>query len=336
MSIFTINTEQLAAVKQEVLDAKKIVLSTHINPDGDAIGSSMGLLLALRSLGKSVEAIIPNAMPSFISWMDKEDVLVNYEKDEKRANELILEADLVFCLDYNTLSRVDKMGEVIKNAPAKKVLIDHHQAPDDFDFMFSDVKTSSTCEMVYEFLCAMEWDKYLNTPAAECLYTGIMTDTGSFRYRGTSANTFKVASNLVHLGVDPGNINELVNNASSLDRLKLTGYAINNRLEILEDKGIAFIYLSEEDLAKHDYQPGDTDGLVNMALGVDVVNMSVLFKESPGKIKISFRSKGDISVNDFARKYFAGGGHTNAAGGVSFSKWEETKEKFLNAVDETF
>ncbi|TXC76166.1 DHH family phosphoesterase [Luteibaculum oceani] len=336
MELLRDKTELLLALKMHLKEVKNIAITTHINPDGDAIGSTMGLMLTLKSLGYNAKVITPNAMPAFLNWLDPNNEIINAEEQKDLFQTTIEQAELIFCLDFNTLKRIEHVGHAVEKTTCKKVLVDHHQQPEEFDYMFAFPGASSTCEIVFEMLKALEWKKYINSHAANSLYTGLMTDTGSFRYKGTTATTLRVASELVDLGADPAAINERVNNASSLNRLKLLGFSLNEKLEIISGKGVAFIYLSKEDLADFDYQPGDTEGLVNFPLGVDEIKVSVLIKEQDNKIKFSFRSKGDISVNDFARTYFDGGGHVNAAGGVSFDSWEATKTKFLNAVNEFF
>ncbi len=336
MSIFTEKKQAITALKAHLNEPKRIVLTTHINPDGDAIGSIKAMQLVLRAKGHHVTAIIPNEMPGFLTWLDAEKALKVYNQDTSACNEAVASAEIIFCLDYNTLKRVEDLGEQLAANTCPKVLIDHHPFPDAFDFPFSDPQTSSTCEMVYDFLAALDYLDTVTTHVAQALYTGITTDTGSFRYRGTSANTLRVGAALVEAGVNPGELNDRIHNSSSLNRLKLTGHAISNCMEIIEDKGIAFIFLSLKDLEAFDYQPGDTEGLVNMALGVDTVRISILFKETEDKIKISFRSKGDVAVNQFASEHFNGGGHANAAGGASFENWETTRSKFLNAVQDAF
>lgn len=336
MSVFLQNPTNLKAFQRLLQEKNNIVLTTHVNPDGDAIGSTMGWLDVLTRLGKTVTGIIPSAMPAFLEWMDPKQQLINYRSNPETANKALEQAEVILCLDYNTLSRTDAVAEPVGKSDAIKILIDHHQEPDNFDINFSDTQASSTCEMVCQALKALDLMDMLSREGAACLFTGIMTDTGSFRYSATTATTFEMASILIAKGVKPSEINDRLNNTSTADRVKLTGHALYNKLEYLKDQRVAYIYLSEEELKAHNYQAGDTEGLVNVALGVGNVEMSVLFKQNEGKIKISFRSKGGILVNEFSKKYFDGGGHTHAAGGVSFETWEKTLERFKKAVDETF
>lgn len=336
MSIFKERSKEIATLQKVLESPKKIILTTHINPDGDAIGSIKAMQLVLEKRGHHVSAIIPNNMPGFLKWLDPDQSLLDYSQNPDAIADAISKGELIFCLDYNTLKRVDKIGEALAKNLAPKVLLDHHPNPDVFDFMFSDPATSSTCELLYGFLDAMGYLDEIDEAVAYSLYTGITTDTGSYRYRGTNANTLRVGAALVDKGVKPGELNDKINNSSSLQRLKLTGHAINNCLNIIEEKGIAYFYLSLKDLEAFDYKPGDTEGLVNMALGVETVKISVLFKQDEDKIKISFRSKGTVAVNQFASTYFNGGGHSNAAGGASFDTWEATQKKFLEAVDNEF
>ncbi len=336
MSVFLQNPTDLKAFQSLLQEKNNIVLTTHVNPDGDAIGSTMGWMDILIKLGKNVKGIIPSAMPAFLEWMDPQQQLINYRNNPEAANKALEQAELILCLDYNTLSRTDAVAEPVEASKAIKVLLDHHQEPDNFDINFSDTQASSTCEMVCQALSALGLIDQLSSDGAACLFTGIMTDTGSFRYSATTATTFEMASVLIAKGVKPSEINDKLNNTSTADRVKLTGHALYNKLSYLKGERVAYIYLSEEELKAHNYQAGDTEGLVNIALGVANVEMSVLFKQSEEKIKISFRSKGGILVNEFSKKYFNGGGHTHAAGGVSFDTWEQTFERFKKAVDETF
>ncbi|MGB0166146.1 MAG: DHH family phosphoesterase [Luteibaculum sp.] len=330
MSVFTEKIALLHTLQELLQKPKKILITSHLNPDGDAIGSIMGLGLSLEAVGHSITLVVPNPMSAYLRYLDPEKRVLNFDEHSISVQKAIDSAELIFCLDYNTLSRVEKMGELIGATPVPKVLIDHHQNPDDFEFQFSDPEVSSTSEMVFDFLDQINLVEKINEHAAMCLYTGIMTDTGSFRYRGTTSNTLLVGSKLVALGANPAYINDAVHNSSRFDRLQLTGFTLHERLVYQPEIRLSYMYLLLEDLERFNYESGDTEGLVNMPLGISDVDISVFFKEvEKGKIKISFRSKGEVFVNEFASQFFEGGGHRNAAGGVSYKSWEETQRYFL-------
>ena len=317
---------------KNLLSAKQnVVITTHVNPDGDAIGSSLALLNFLIKMGHDVSVIVPNDYPYFLKWMKNYELIINYSNSKNESQEKIKNASLIFCLDFNNLNRINELGDYISESKAKKVLIDHHLDPSDFyDFKIHDVKASATAELVYNFLIELD-SNAVDKDISEALYTGILTDTGSFKF-SMSPKVHKIVSDLMIRGVDIGFINNKIYDSNSLDKLKLIGYALSEKLEVISNGNAAYIVLSRKDLKDHNFKKGDTEGLVNYALSISNVNMAVLIIETKERIKFSFRSIGQFSVNEFAKKYFNGGGHKNAAGGSLEDKLSVALEKFLKDI----
>ena len=317
---------------KNLLSAKQnVVITTHVNPDGDAIGSSVALLNFLIKMGHDVSVIVPNDYPDFLKWMKNDELIINYSNSKNESQEKIKNASLIFCLDFNNLNRINELGDYISESKAKKVLIDHHLDPSHFyDFKIHDVKASATAELVYNFLIELD-SNAVDKDISEALYTGILTDTGSFKF-SMSPKVHKIVSDLMIRGVDIGFINNKIYDSNSLDKLKLIGYALSEKLEVISNGNAAYIVLSRKDLKDHNFKKGDTEGLVNYALSISNVNMAVLIIETKERIKFSFRSIGQFSVNEFAKKYFNGGGHKNAAGGSLEDKLSVALEKFLKDI----
>ena len=317
---------------KNLLSAKQnVVITTHVNPDGDAIGSSVALLNFLIKMGHDVSVIVPNDYPDFLKWMKNDELIINYSNSKNESQEKIKNASLIFCLDFNNLNRINEIGDYISESKAKKVLIDHHLDPSNFyDFKIHDVKASATAELVYNFLIELD-SNAVDKDISEALYTGILTDTGSFKF-SMSPKVHKIVSDLMIRGVDIGFINNKIYDSNSLDKLKLIGYALSEKLEVISNGNAAYIVLSRKDLKDHNFKKGDTEGLVNYALSISNVNMAVLIIETKERIKFSFRSIGQFSVNEFAKKYFNGGGHKNAAGGSLEDKLSVALEKFLKDI----
>jgi bifunctional oligoribonuclease and PAP phosphatase NrnA len=321
------------ALKELLSSPKKIAILPHKNPDGDAIGSTLAMYHYLKKLNHTCNIVSPNDFPKFLKWMPsaKEIVIADYQA--KRAEAIIHQADLIFILDFNTVTRIDDLGNWVQKSKAPKVLIDHHREPDTFDFMYSDIEMPATCQMVYNFIEAMDNLNLIDKQIAECIYTGMMTDTGGFRFRNTSASTHRIVANLIDAGVEVDKVTSYVNDSQSEARLKLLSLTLNN-LNFLKDYRTAFMYLKREDLLENGFQKGDTEGFVNYGLSVENYIFSVIFIEDTvhNFIKISLRSKGDFDVNEFSRKYFNGGGHMNAAGGRSDLSMEETIKYFQSLL----
>ncbi|UEQ74686.1 DHH family phosphoesterase [Chryseobacterium arthrosphaerae] len=307
----------------------KIVILTHYNPDGDAIGSSLGLKHYLKAKGILAEVIVPNDFPKFLKWMPESKKVIIAEYKRKLAADMIAAADVIFCLDFNSPSRIGLLGDWLIKAEGKKILIDHHQQPEPFDFVYSDTVIPATSQMVYHFIEAMDDEKLVNQDMAECLYTGIMTDTGGFRFRSTSATTHRIIANLIENGADPAMITSNTWDTNTVSRLHLLALVLG-RIEVVNDGRVAILSLTRNELKEFGFQKGDTEGFVNYGLSIAGVKMSAFFMEDLYEdfIKISFRSKDDVDVNQFSRKYFNGGGHINAAGGKSNDSLPGTIEKF--------
>lgn len=314
-----LTTSEISELKQLLNQKLSIVITSHSNPDGDAIGSSLAMYHYLTKLGNAVNMVVPNKFPDYYCWLPDSEKIVNYEKQSKLAQQILKEADLIFCVDFNAISRLGAVADIIKNTNAKRVLIDHHIDPEiqNFDYCYSTVETSSTGELIYDFINIMGDEKLIDKNIAEAIYTCIVTDTGSFSFSNNRPETYIVTSKLISLGVDAQKIHKLIYDTYSENRLRLLGYAISNRMVVWEELHTALIYLTKADLKDYSYEVGDTEGLVNYPLAMEKINMSVLITEKENNLRLSFRSKGKFSVNNLAREHFNGGGHRNAAGGKS-------------------
>ena len=326
------SVEELNKLKELLAEPKKIVITTHRGPDGDAMGSSLGLYNYLKQKGHQVQIITPNDYPSFLHWMKGNNHVIQFVKEPEASERITLEAEIIFCLDFNTLSRIDKFAPIVEQAKAFKVLIDHHQQPDEFDFTLSDTSASSTAQLVYEFIDMFGDIDFIDQDIAECLYVGIMTDTGNFRFPSVTAKTHEIVAFLISKGAKHDKVYDLVHDNNSVNRLKLLGYCLNEKLEVLPDYSTAIISLTSDELNRFQYQKGDTEGVVNYALSIEGISVAAFFVEREGIVKISFRSKGSFSVNQLARDHFNGGGHINAAGGVYGTKVKEAIEKFKSIL----
>ena len=310
-----------------------IVITTHHKPDADALGSSLGLYHALKAEGKNVQVITPTDFPKFLDWMPGRDTLINFEEEITKATELVKSSELIFCLDFNDLSRINKMSDIVSASGAQKIMVDHHQEPKDFaDFRYHTIETSSTCELIYEWLKSTSLSSHLNRNIASCLYAGIMTDTGGFRHGNTSSKTFKTAADLLELGANNVEINQSILDQHSLRRFKLIGYSLYEKLRLIENNRVAVLSLSAEELKKFDVRTGDTEGLVNYGLSISGVELSVLIIDRSVRVKMSFRSKKEFPCNLLAKENFNGGGHYNASGGQSELSLEETVHKFEKVI----
>lgn len=321
-------------VKKLLSTPKKIVVVGHKNPDGDAIGSCVALHCVLKRLGHESEVMMPNDYPIFLKWLPQTDGILIYDKQTEICNDKIAKADLIFTLDFNALDRTGDMQQPLEQAGADFVLIDHHQSPAAYAIAtYSDVNMSSTSEMVYHFLKEIGALSWLDEDIATLLYTGIMTDTGSFRFPATSSTTHRVIADLVDHGANGSTIHQNIYDTNTPDRLALLGVALKN-MKILPEYNTAYIKLSQKDLDDHNFKRGDTEGFVNYALSVEGIVFAVIFIENKQEsiVKISLRSKGSFSVNDFARTYYDGGGHINAAGGKSNISLSKTITEFISIL----
>lgn len=326
--------QSILEITSDLSRANNIVIVPHKGPDGDAIGSSLGLYHFLKEKGHHVSVIAPNDFPDFLKWLPGQEDILIYEKDYMVCKPLITNADIIFTLDFNDLRRSGDMQEPLTEANATFIMIDHHPEPADYaDHTYSDTTMSSTCQMVYQFIKKLRSVKNITPEIATCLYTGIMTDTGSFRFRSTSSETHRVIADLIDKGADNSNIHQQIYDTSSENRLKLLGTALQN-IRVNKDLRTAYITLSQEELDKNNFRKGDTEGFVNYGLSLEGIIFAAIFIEhkAEGIIKISFRSKGTFNVNEFSRAHFHGGGHVNAAGGKSTISLEETVIKFNSTL----
>lgn len=328
------NSEEILILKQALANMSNIVIVGHKNPDGDAIGSCLGLANFLKQLEHQVTVVMPNDFPEFLKWIPETQTIINYEQHRDNVKNCLSEANLVFTLDLNALNRTGDLATELMTTKADFILIDHHQEPDDFALVtYSDVDMSSTSEMIYNFIEFMGGLDLLNKEIATQLYVGIMTDTGSFRFPATTAATHRVIAHLIEAGAPNSIIHQNVYDTNNPDRLKLLGVALNNMVMLPEYK-TAYITISQEELNNNNFKKGDTEGFVNYALSMKGVIFAIIFIENKKEkiIKISLRSKGSFSVNNFSKKYFNGGGHTNAAGGKSLRNLYKTVEEFISIL----
>ena len=329
------NTKQVKEVRSLLSKPKNIVIVTHWSPDGDAMGSSLGLYNYLIQLKHNVTVITPNDYPSFLSWLPGDKKVLDFQKKEKAAKSAVGKAELIFCLDFNSLKRIDKLGLEVAKSTAIKFIIDHHQQPEDFArYMISDVKACSTCELIHRFIGLMGHKKMLNKDIANCLYTGIMTDTGSFRYPSTTGATHRIIADLIDAGAENAEIHNRIYDGNTEHKLKLLGFSLCEKLTVFQEYKTAFFSLTADELKRFHAKKGDTEGVVNYALSIEGIRFAAFFVERDGLIKTSFRSKGSFDVNTFARKHFSGGGHNNAAGGMSEESMEKTLKKFSSLLPE--
>lgn len=331
------NEYEIGEIKSLLASPKKITIIPHRNPDGDAMGSTLGLFHFLKQLGHECIVIAPNEFPDFLAWLPAAEQVLIYEKNTLICQEKLEAADLIFTLDFNALHRTgDLMESFLTQLEKTFIMIDHHQAPDSYaKYIYSDTSMSSTCEMVYHFIEKLDQLELINKTVATCIYTGLVTDTGSFRFSSTTSTTHEVASELIKKGINNALIHNNLFDTSSYNRLQLLGKALQN-MKLMQDYKTSYITLSQEELNTYNHQKGDTEGFVNYGLSIDGIDFTAIFIENKdeGIIKISFRSQNGFDVNQFARNYFNGGGHLNAAGGKSTNSLEETVNSFVSIVKE--
>ena len=326
--------KRFEALQSFLATPRKIVVVGHRNPDGDAMGSTLALSHYLKKKNHTVHVVVPNEYPSFLHWLPGSKKTYRFDMQNSQSQRVIRESEIIFLLDFNALHRVGSdMQNTLKAYPNDFVLVDHHQQPDEFKYMYSDPSMCSTCEMVYRFIDKLGDTKLIDRDIATCLYTGIMTDTGSFRFRSTTSATHRIIANLIDKGAENDRIHSNVYDSNSYGRLQLLGQSLNN-LKALPQYNTAYITLSEDEKSAFNFEKGDTEGIVNYALSLSDVFLAAIFIEDREQqiIKISFRSKGSFSVNQFARDHFDGGGHDNAAGGRSELSLIKTVEKFVDLL----
>lgn len=314
---------------------KSIVITTHSNPDADALGSSLGLKHFLDRAGHQVTVITPTDYPEFLKWMPGNKCVEVYDSEKpKMSEETINQADIVFCLDFSDLKRIDGLGEMVANTHAEKITVDHHQHPKEIGrYMVHSTEAAATAELVFDMIVAMESEEAITREIASCLYAGLMTDTGSFRHSNTNSKVLHTAAVLAERGAEPSLVAKLVYDTNSPNRLRFLGYALWELMKLDMNKGVGYFVISSKDAERFNLQSGDTEGLVNYALSVKGIKVAALFREKDEIVKISFRSVGEIEVNKFASENFDGGGHRNAAGGRSEASLDETVLKFQNLME---
>lgn len=331
------NTNEIEFLTNFLETPKQIAIIPHRNPDGDALGSTLGLYHVLKQLNHNVKVISPNEFPDFISWLPGADEVLIFERNHETCKNFLQNSNLIFTLDFNALHRTgEQMGTFLSTLSADFVMIDHHQMPDDYaKITVSDTSFGSTCELLYRFLQQLSLQKYINKDVATCIYTGIVTDSGSFKFTKTTGNTHRVVADLIDLGIDNPGIHNNLFSTSSYNRLQLLGRALE-KLKVFPEHKTAYTWLSQKDLYEFNFQKGDTEGIVNYGLSINGIDLAAIFIENKdeGIIKISFRSEGSFDVNEFSRNYFNGGGHINAAGGKSFDSMQETLSKFETILKE--
>ena len=313
-----------------------VVITTHQKPDPDAMGSSLALFHFLKNFGFEVSVVSPTNWPDFLNWMEGVDQVIDFELTRDKAIAAVTAADYIFCLDFNTLSRTKNLSPHLLSARGIRILIDHHQQPelDKFTYGISDTGKSSTCEMIYDFIIASGYQQYLNVPIAECLYAGIMGDTGSFRFNSASASVHRMVAHLKELGLNHTKVHEQVYDNYHENRLRFLGHVLMNRMEVFYEYNTALISIPKKDLLRYQIRTGDTEGLVNFPLSIKGIKLAALVIDRDEERKWSFRSKGDFNTNAFAKQYIEGGGHYNASGGRSSQSLEETAEHFRTVLKE--
>lgn len=318
------------------MSSDNILLICHINPDGDAVGSQLALYHYLTTKGRNATMISPNKLQEFLKWMDGVDSIKIFTVQRKECIKLIAEASLIVFLDFNQQNRLGEAEQYVVRSASKKVIIDHHQEPKDMaDLIISDTSKCSTTELIYELIKDIEEKPFRNIHFSEAIYVGIITDTGNFEHGSYTGRTLNIVADLLETGIEKERIHNLIYNNYSESRMRLLGYALNERLTVIPETKTAYMYLTQQDLKQYNHVMGDTEGFVNLPLSIKGIGFSVLFIEKSDHIKISFRSKGSFPVNEFASKYFSGGGHLNASGGEYNDTLENTIAYFLKVLKET-
>ena len=328
--------QDIQAIQSLLATPKRIAIIPHRNPDGDAMGSTLGLYHFLIKNNHQATVISPNEFPEFLAWLPGSETVLVFEQDKENCTKILEQADIVFTLDFNAFHRVGEMEKVLEVLDTTYIMIDHHQKPDDYAaYTYSDITFGSTCEMVYNFISFLNQKDQIDKTIGTCIYTGILTDSGSFKFPNTTGNTHRIVAELIDLGVENTTIPNLLFDNSSYNRLQLLGRALQN-LTVIPEHKTSYITLTQEELDLFNHEKGDTEGIVNYGLSIKGIQFTAIFIEKKDEkiIKISFRSQGGFDVNEFAREHFNGGGHRNAAGGKSELSMEETIEKFENLVSQ--
>ncbi|MCF8358044.1 MAG: bifunctional oligoribonuclease/PAP phosphatase NrnA [Prolixibacteraceae bacterium] len=330
-----LNHDKINQFSAIIHKAELILIVPHVNPDGDAIGACLALKGVLDNMGKASRVIVPNEFPEFLQWMKGSDVVIDYEKNEKEAAALFEKADTLFCLDFNDFGRGEGMKGYLKKFQGTRVLVDHHPNPSvNCSLVFSHPEISSTCELLFMIFEEAELKRFADKDVAEAIFTGMMTDTGNFSYNASNPGTYHIISCLLEMGIDKDKVHSNVYHTFSESRWRLVGHSLKEKMVILHQYRTGYISLSKKELDRFDFQPGDTEGLVNYPLMVKGIVFCALFLEKDDEIKVSLRSKGNFPANKFSEKHFEGGGHMNAAGGSSKLTLDETVAKFEGLLNE--
>ncbi|WP_143310829.1 DHH family phosphoesterase [Chitinophaga vietnamensis] len=327
--------KSIEEIKPLLENPKKIVITMHQKPDADAMGSSLAMYHYLTQKGHTVTVISPTNFPDFLKWMPGADGVIDYESSTDRAIQALEGIELLFCLDFNALYRTKNLAPHLEKLDCPKILIDHHLEPQPgFEYGVSDTAASSTAQLVYETIYKLGDEQLINLPIAECIYAGTVTDTGSFRFASTSARVHRMVADLMDRGLKHEVIHQAIYDNFLENRLRFLGHSLLNRMEVFYEYNTAMLAIPYSDLKRFDLQTGDTEGLVNFLLSIQGIKMAALIIDRNVEVKLSFRSKGNFDVNTFARKYFDGGGHFNAAGGRSTDSLEKTVSRFIKAMEE--
>ncbi|MBL7981493.1 MAG: bifunctional oligoribonuclease/PAP phosphatase NrnA [Flavobacteriales bacterium] len=332
MSFPSAPSDRVAELAALLSAPRSLTIITHYNPDGDAMGSSLGLAHVLRAAGHRVQVVVPNTPAPFLNWLPGAEEVLVFDRSKEAGTAALKNAELVLCLDFNRQDRVGQAEEVLRNVP-DKVLIDHHQDPEPFArVVFSDTSACATCQMVFDIVSALGLASKISVEAATCLYTGLVTDSGSFRFSSTKPHTMRVAADLMERGVLVERVHGAIMDDNTADRLRLLGFTLSERMQVLPELGVAMFHLSQADLRRFNFAPGDTEGFVNYGLSIRGIRLSAFFMERPDVVKVSLRSKGDLPVDLFCKEHFNGGGHRNAAGGQGNEGPEAAMRKFMEQL----
>ena len=326
----------ISEIKSLLATPQKIVITTHHKPDGDAMGSSLGLYAYLIQLGHHVKVITPTDYPQFLHWLPNNSDVIVYTDHPEDAAVMVAEAAMIFCLDFNSLNRINELGELVKSSDAYKLMIDHHLEPEDFDdYRHWNINACAAAQLVYDFIVNELGDAgHMNKDIATCLYTGIMTDSGSFRFASATSSVYRIAADLIDAGAEHWRIHQLVYDNATENRLRFLGHCVSNKLEVLREFNTAIISVTKEELGRFNILTGDTEGIVNYALSINGIKLAAFIIERTDKVKLSLRSTGDFPANEICKKFFSGGGHRNAAGGVSEKSLDDTVNEFKSILVE--
>jgi phosphoesterase RecJ-like protein len=323
--------QDIDAIGRLLAEPQTVLITTHQNPDADAMGSSLALAGYLRKKGHRVTVVTPTEYPQNLHWMAGNDSVIAFDEKQRVAvSQLIDEASAIFCLDFSAIDRIKELAPMVRQARARKVLIDHHLEPESFaDLALWSPEAAATAELIFQLITELGDQDLIDVPIAECIYAGLMTDTGSFRHSNTTGNVHRIAGTLIDIGIDVSTIHRRIFDNVSIDKFRLLGYVLNEKLKVLPDYRFAYITLTEDELKTYRSKTGDTEGMVNYALAVQGVVMAAILIDRGEEIRLSFRSVGDFSVRDLASAHFNGGGHRNAAGGRSKLTLAETEQQVL-------